>query len=207
MEAPPFPLRRGDVFGPGGGNLRYHDGSNWRDSAELRRWQAALIGRWRRPRYRVTGRFDGLTQSGVRKVQAHLGRPRTGLIGPEEWAAVWGPPPVKPPPPPLSKEAKIAIKQKQKAYWDKISKYKVRYGSDPNAPQWYPGRPFYVHEHGPHVRRVQEILGTPTHGRYTLDLARRIAGYQRAMGLPISGIVDVRTAAMLDPPEQDETPA
>lgn len=202
----PFPLPDGHFFSTAG-DLRAHDGRNVRDAMALRVWQANYVGRWHRPRHTMSAVYNGHVWRAVREVQAHLGLPLTGRLGAAEWAAVWGPPPpgryVRPkaePPP------RAVVLQKRREKWDKISKWGVRYGSDPGAPPWYPGRPFGQHEHGPHVRRVQEILGTPPHGRFTAALARRIRGWQRVMGLPVSGIVDVRTACLLDPP-REEAPA
>lgn len=207
--APPFPLPVGHVFGPPG-DLRYHDGRVIRDSLGLRRWQAALHGYWCRPNCLTSGLYDGRTQRAVYEVQEVLGRPRTGLLGAEEWPVPWETPrPRKPlpepPPKPTPWESRQAARDRKKK-WLRHSNHRVQFGTDPDAPPWYPGRPFGPHEIGDHVRRVQEILGLTPSGRYTLQMTQRIRGWQRAMGLPVSGVVDIRTACLLDPPQQAETP-
>lgn len=208
MDAPPFPLPLGHTFGAAGGDLSRHDGRTWPDGERLSQWQSAYCGRWRRPLCTPTGRYDGPTQAGVAEIQQHLGLPVTGLLGPDEWAAVWElPPPAPPEPAPkpaVSESTRRAILARRLDYWRKYSKYKIRYGSDPNAPAWYPGRPFGPHEYGDHVTRVQEILGYKTTGRFSLAMGKRIRGLQRAWDVPVSGLVDARTAALLDPVDESE---
>lgn len=213
MEAPAFPLPAGHVFGPTCGDLSVHDGRQVFDSQHLRQWQNAYCGRWRRPQATPTGLFDGPTQRGVAEVQTVLGLPVTGRLGADEWAAVWErEPPTKPEPPPKPEptptERYYAKLRRQKILdrWKRYSKYKVVYGATEGAPDWYPGRPFGPHETGPHVTRLRELLGFSSKGKYTLDMARRVRGLQRAHGLPESGLCDGRLAALLDPPQQDDPP-
>jgi hypothetical protein len=45
---------------------------------------------------------------------------------------------------------------------------------------------------------VQEVLGFKPTGRFQVALGRRVAGLQRVNGLPESGVVDARTARVIE---------
>lgn len=200
-RTPKFPLPLGHVFGPSRHHITHHDGRAKLDGLALRRWQSRFAGSWQRPWMHPSGLFDGLTQKAVLEVQATLGLRRTGLLGAREWAAVWErtPPPPKPKPvrqPP--RKLTNREKRQRRRYWRKFSQWQVEPGSDPDAPGWFPGRPFGPHSKGDYVLKVQEILGYAPTGRFSKAMARRVAGLQRVHGLPESGVVDARTAQVIE---------
>jgi peptidoglycan hydrolase-like protein with peptidoglycan-binding domain len=205
-EIPVFPLPAGHCFGPGAASdLRFHDGrTNPRDGLELVKWQKAYHGLWRRPKGTVSGRYDADTQKAVKEVQTVLGVPVTGFLGATEWVAVWERvPPRKPKPEPSTRLAdqpwvKKAKRKRFKDHMRKYSRWKVRPGSDPDAPFWFPGRCFGPGEDGPHVKRVQQLLGLKTTGLMNRDTVARLRGWQRANDLPVSGVVDAYQARLLE---------
>lgn len=182
MQAAPFPLPAGHVFGVRPGDLQTHDGRDFSDARQLATWQRAYRARWDSSFSSDSGRFDGPTQRAVLAVQRVLGVPCTLLLGESEWRAVWeqtgGPIPSETPhvPPPEL----------------------VVHGSTIDGPDWHPGRPFGVGETGAHVTRLRQILGLSPGRTYTDEVARRVRGLQRAHGLPVSGVCDVRFAQLIE---------
>jgi peptidoglycan hydrolase-like protein with peptidoglycan-binding domain len=200
-EAPKYPLPLGHVFGLNRLAVHFHDGRGKLDGVWLRQWQNRFCAAWRRPWMHPSGVFDGDTQKAVVEVQKHVGLPVTGALGPREWAAVWttAPPEPKPKPAPQPKR-KLSHKEKRKrrAYWDRFSRWQVEPGSDPDAPEWFPGRPFGPHSKGEYVKEVQHLLGFKETGRYSIAMGKRVAGLQRVHELPESGLVDARTAQLVE---------
>jgi peptidoglycan hydrolase-like protein with peptidoglycan-binding domain len=147
-----------------------------------------------------SGLYDGHTQRAVVEVQERAGLSRTGLLGPREWAAVWThtPAPKPPPKPPERRKLTRQELRERRRYWKRVSEWQVEPGTSPDAPAWYPGRPFGPRHEGEHVKAVQEVLGFHVSGRFQVALARRVAGVQRAHGLPESGVVDARTATLIE---------
>lgn len=212
MSEYPFPLTAGHIFGPHVGDIRYHTGrESLRDTRDLARWQRAYSERLDRRGITVNGVFDGDTQRAVINVQRLAGLPLSGCIDAATWDAVWTvqrPPKVNAVAPPLEPNpatVKRTVRGDRKStYWRRHSKAGVEYGADPDAPPWYPGRPFGPNESGWHVQRVQELIGLNPTGRFTQEVARRVRGVQRMNDLPVSGIVDAATARTIDPGPWDD---
>lgn len=214
-EVPAYPLPQGHSFGPRGGSIMWNDG---RDEMYAR----LALAQWQR-RYREnvnrgwkgdpSGVYDGHTQKAAVDVQKKLGLPVDGLIGPDTWAAVWAyAPPKRQQPPPVEKvrgrvRALNGHSRKSWHYWRKFSNWKIQYAQDPDLPPWWPGRPFGPHERGWHVREIQTLLSVPETGTYNKETVRRVRGVQRLHEIPVSGVVDARTALLIDPgpwPEKTE---
>jgi hypothetical protein len=215
----PFPLQSGHLFGPATGDLRHHNGAqSLTDTRDLARWQRAYQQRINST-MQVTGRFDGPTQKAAVQVQEWAGLPVTGTIDQATWEAVWTvvrPPREKPPtPPPMEElpsfrtiERKVRVPNKATAlYWKRYSRAGVEYGATPDAPYWYPGRPFGANEMGWHIRMCQQLLGLKQTGWFNRQLTVRVRGLQKIHDLPVSGIVDVKTACVIDPPPWPEETA
>lgn len=208
----PYQLQAGHLYGPTSGDLRYHSGADsLTDLRNLARWQRAYVERVQRgPRMQVTGRFDAPTQAAVVHVQQLAGLPVTGTIDQATWEAVWTverPKWVQPAPEPKPAGSVRKLKGRNKKanlYWRRYSQHDIAYGADPDAPYWYPGRPFALNERGWHVRMVQEILGIEPTGKFNHQTMRRVKGLQRLHDLPVSGIVDPATARVIDPPPWPE---
>lgn len=188
------------MYGPSRYHVTHHDGRAKLDGLALRKWQARFCSHWHRPWMHPSGLYDGLTQRAVLEVQERAGLPRTGLLGTREWAALWThtPEPPKPRKPPEIKKLSRQELRKRRRYWEKFSQWQIEPGSDPNAPNWYPGRPFGPHTKADYVKPVQEVCGFNSTGRFQVTMARRVAGLQRAHGLPESGVVDARTATLIE---------
>lgn len=208
---PPFPLPLGHKFGPvNWGSIMFHDGKDFRDGQSLRTWGAAYRGRIRRPRFEPSERFTGHYQRAVAELQKMAGLPVSGLLGAEEWPLPWT---LEPPPARYVRPGgEHAERQRQqhkanvKDYWRRYSKFDIHPGSDPNAPSWFPGRPFGIYEYGEHVKPVQEFFGRKANGRFDPRLAQKVRGFQRVNDLPVSGIVDARTASYIQAQTDDEDP-
>lgn len=207
---PPFPLPLGHRFGPNlHGSTMIHDGSDWRDAANIRLWGNMYMGRIKRPLFRVSDRFTGYYQRGVAEIQKLAGLPVTGLLGADEWPLPWT---LEVPSSRYVRPGgEHAEKQRQqhkanvRDYWRRYSKFDIHPGSDANAPPWFPGRPFGQFEYGEHVKPVQQFFGvTPTNGRFTARLAQKVRGFQRVNDLPVSGIVDARTASYMQAQINDD---
>lgn len=203
----PFPLPTGHVFGPPNGALHWHTGrDDLTDSQWLKVWQDAYrqkVNRSVRPD-QIRPVFDGSVQAAVIDVQRRTGLPVTGLLDPDTWAAVWAYSPPQRVAPEVPKQPKGGRQlrhgsRKSWDYWRRFSNHNIQYGEDPAAPPWWPGRPFGPHEKGWHVREIQELLDVKPTGTYNRDTQRRVAGVQRVNDLPVSGIVDRRTALLIDP--------
>lgn len=203
----------------------WHDGREFvNESRWLAAWQRTYRERVNRRGADPTGVYDGDTQRAVRDVQTKCGLPVDGLLGPEVWAATWvyKPPPREKPPAvpavePMPRWKVAALKNLKKGrvsskgwhYWRKFSNYRVQYGTDPDAPPWWPGRVFGRNEQGWHVREIQNLLGIKETGFFNADTDRRIRGLQCLHKVPESGVVDVRTALLIDPgpwPEDEPEP-
>ncbi len=211
-DHPPWPLPLGHKYASTQyGSLMYHDGRHdLRDRAAIKTWGLAYKARIRRPRYQPTGLYDGPTQRAVAECQKLAGLPATGVLGPDEWPLPWtlDPPPgawVKPGGE-HAEEQNRAHKVNVRDYWRRYSKLEVIPGGDPNAPTWFPGRPFGQREYGQHVKPVQEFFGHKTNGRFDRELASRIRGFQRANDLPVSGLVDARTAWLIEDKKNSPPP-
>jgi peptidoglycan hydrolase-like protein with peptidoglycan-binding domain len=209
--APPFPLPLGHTYGPNlFGSLMIHDGSDWRDAANIRLWGSTYKGRIRRPMFQPGERFTGHYQRAVAEIQRLVGLPATGLLGASEWPLPWT---LEVPPARYVRpggEHAERQRQQHKAnvrdYWRRYSKFDIHPGSDPEAPPWFPGRPFGQFEYGEHVKPVQQFFGIPPNGRFTPRLAQKVRGFQRVNDLPVSGIVDARTASYMQAAQDDEDP-
>lgn len=205
MDAPKYPLPFGHVFGPLHNSLSHHNGNNFQDAMALKQWQQRLRGQWRQSYLQVTGLYDGPTQRAVLRVQDVASLPRTGVLGPREWSAAWTHElPTKPKLPPEKERRKMSWPghrkewKQRRAYWDQYSLWGVDPSKTPDAPEWFPGRPFGIHERGPWVEQVQRMLGFHTSGKFTVKLMQRIRGLQTAHELPVTGFVDVGTAKLLE---------
>lgn len=198
---PNFPLPQGHLYGVSlSGDLRFHPGrNNLVDSTHLRTWQSRYRSYWWSG-LELTGRFDGPTQRAAVKVQQAAQLPVTGWIDRDTWMAVWTAQRPAPKPVDTTPTRPKGISKEQWDYWRKTSQYNIVYGSDPDDPPWYPGRPFARHESGWHVRQMQELLGVKPTGIFNEDTTRRLRGWQRMHGLPASGVMDSTTARHLDPP-------
>lgn len=208
----PWPLPAGHALGPPLGDLRWHHGPCHPTCGAALVWWTAVY------RQRVSRKLDpvsvwgGTVQAAVIHVQQLAGLPTTGVLGQEVWDAVRTVQPVKSAKPkpasewdPGQKCPKPAGARERWRYWLRYSKYGVEYGTTPDAPPWWPGRPFGPHEKGWHVLRVQELLGVKPTGCMNGGTVRRVRGWQRLRGLPVTGIVDVHMATELDPgPYEDE---
>ncbi len=211
-DMPEFPLPLGHSFGPQGGSLMWHDGrSLLHERQALARWQRAYRERInRRWGGQATGVYDGDTQKAVIDLQTRADLPRTGLVDPATWAAVWTHAPSPRPAPPKVEKVPGRVRsstRKSWHYWRRFSTFEIRYGTDPALPPWWPGRPFGPHEKGWHVREIQTLLGLKDTGTFNADTQARVRGVQRMHHVPISGVVDGRTALLIDPgpwPEEDE---
>lgn len=64
------------------------------------------------------------------------------------------------------------------------------------TPVWF-HRPLAVNDHGYDVKIVQRKLGLVPVGRYDLVTEAVVRGFQRGMGLPMTGTVDEATAVAL----------
>ncbi len=210
----PFPLPVGHVFGPAHGPLHWHDG---RESLLESRWLAVWQSLYRQKFNRrlrpdqFSPTYDGLLQQLVIDVQRRTGQPTTGLLDMGTWDATWLYERPANPRPEVAKEktgGRQLRPQSKKSwhYWRRFSNYQVQYGTDPDAPPWYPGRPFGRHEKGWHVREVQQLLGIKETGTYNADTQARVRGLQRLADLPVSGIVDRATAAAIDPGPWEDHP-
>lgn len=200
----PFPLPAGHVYGPPNGAIHWHSGrDNPFDGQWIRVWMDQYrqrINRGVRPD-QIRPVFDGIVQAAVIDVQRLTGQPVTGTLGPDTWAAVWTySPPQRPPvqQPPKAKKGGRGVSRTGQEYWRSMSTFHVKYGEDPAAPPWWPGRPFGPHERGEHVRQLQVLLGVKPTGVYNRDTERRVRGVQRIGGLPVSGVVDKSTALTVD---------
>lgn len=203
----PFPLPAGHLFGPPNGAIHWHSGrDNLADGQWLRVWMdqyRRAVNRSVRPD-QIRPVFDGYVQRAVVDVQRRTGLPVTGTLDPDTWAAVWTySPPEKPPAPEVPKERTggrklTGVSKTGFDYWRRFSNWKVEYGADPAAPPWWPGRPFGPHEKGMHVRELQSLLGVKETGTMNRDTVARVRGLQRVNDLPVSGVVDVRTACLAD---------
>lgn len=203
------------MFGPRNGPLHWVDG---RDSVTasswLQVWQREYRARFNR---RLTPDqfqpvYNAVVQGAVLDVQRRTGLPATGLLDASTWAATWTWEAPKKVPPQVPKEptgGRHLKPQSRKSwhYWRRFSNYQVQYGTDPDAPPWWPGRPFGRHEKGWHVREVQSLLGVKETGTFNADTQRRVAGLQRIRQHPVSGIVDLQTALLIDPGPWPETDA
>lgn len=202
-DAPPYPLAQGHAFGlTRYGSVMIHDGKTDRkDQAAIRQWGATYKGRMRRPRFEPTGQFDGTMQRAVAEVQKIAGLPVTGLLGPDEWALPWTLDPPKGayvrPGGEHAEKQKAQHRANVRDYWRRYSKFDIHPGTDPTAPPWFPGRPFGQKEYGEHVKPVQHFFGMKENGRFCRLTAQHVRGFQRTRGLPISGIVDARTASYM----------
>lgn len=211
MDYPSFPLPLGHTFGLSRyGSIMVHDGkADPRHQSALRQWQSAYKGRLRRPRFEINGIFDGPTQRAVAEVQKLAGLPVTGMLGPDEWALVWTLSQPKGayvrPGGEHAERQREQHKANVKDYWRRYSKWDIHPGSDPNAPAWFPGRPFGYRERGEHVKPVQEFFGLKPNGRFSSLVATKVRGFQKTRGLPISGYVDARTASYIQA-EIDQAP-
>lgn len=204
-ELPRFQLAVGHRYGPGGYDLRNHDGrGSLQDSRAISMWQATF-------RQRITrldldsGVFDAQTQQAALHVQRLAGLPATGVIDEDTWRAVWTvekpklePPAPKPAPRPVTKAQVKGQKAKVKDYWRRVSN-RVEFVSDGSQPPWWPGRPFGPGEHGWHVSMLQRLLQARETGRFTQELGRRVRAARRLHGLPVSDVVSLDLAVALDP--------
>lgn len=187
-----------------------HDGSDWRDGQSLMTWGRQYKGRIRRPNFVPSNRFSGHYQRAVAEVQKLARLPVTGLLGAEEWPLPWTL--ESPKGTWVRPGGEHAERQRQqhkanvKDYWRRYSKFDIHPGSDPNAPPWFPGRPFGVYERGEHVKPVQQFFGINPNGRFTPQLAQKVRGFQRVNDLPVSGFVDARTASLMQAQVDDEDP-
>lgn len=199
-----WPLPAGHRFGPKSGNITWHDGrGSLAEHQALKRWQETYRSRfWHN--FPVTGVYDAPTQAAVVAIQRLTGLPPDGLLGPDVWEAVRTaerPPRPKPPAPaPLKPGPPAGSGRKRALYWRRMSRYGVKYGQDPEAPPWWPGRPFGANERGFHVRELQELLGLKPTGFYNANTVRRVRGLQQLHDLPVSGICDLTLARLVDPP-------
>lgn len=204
-EIPQWQLAVGHRFGPSGYDLRNHDGRNsLPDSRALATWQHAYRQRIKRVDLRI-GVFDGATQAAALEVQRLAGLPATGIIDQDTWHAAWTAerPKVEPPERKPATEAatKAQLKKgatKAKDYWRRVSN-RVEFVTDGTQPPWWPGRPFGPGEFGWHVEQLQRLLQARITGRYTKELGARIRALRRLHGLPVSDLVDMRLAVILDP--------
>lgn len=207
--APKHPLPQGHAYGPEQGVLMWHSGrDNLLDRAGLCAWQRRYRSAWY-SRLDVTGVYDGATQRAAVAVQRAAGLPVTGLIDRDTWEAVWTVQrPSRTPPEPAPEPVVPTAKRQTSREWNRKRQFAqagIEYGTDPEAPPWWPGRLFGLGESGWHVRQVQDLLGLKATGIYNQDTARRVRGYQKMhAGLTVSGIVDLVTAQHLDPGPYDE---
>lgn len=180
----------------------------------LRQWQGRYRERLKRWAFEPTGRYDKPTQQAILEVQRLAGQRPTGMLDADAWAAVEvvekPKPPPAPDPPPAQTGGHAVRKARRKGkstfmtYWRRYSNRGVVYGNTEGAPNWYPGKPFGPNEQGWHVKRLQELLGLKPTGWYNLNVQRKVRGLQRLHGLPVSGVCDVRVAALVDPDNVSE---
>ncbi len=190
----------------------WHDGrADLAEHQALAAWQDMYRQRInRRWQGKATGVYDAATQKAVVDLQTRAGLPRTGLVDPATWDAVWTcEVAARQKPPPVEKVPGRVKRATRKSwhYWRKFSTFQIEYGTDPNLPPWWPGRTFGPHEKGWHVREIQTLLGVKETGTYNQATQARVRGVQRVHDLPVSGVVDGRTALLIDPgpwPETDE---
>lgn len=63
-------------------------------------------------------------------------------------------------------------------------------------PQWW-HRDVFSDDSGPDVVVVQRKLGTQSTGHMNAESVARVRGFQRANGLPVTGVIDLDTAKAL----------
>lgn len=207
---PPYPLPGGHAYGPTTGDLRYHNGrGSLTERSGLIAWQQRYRSAWWSG-LDVTGTYDGGTQRAAVAVQKASGLPVTGMVDADTWRAVWAvqrPAKAVPEPvaePTLTHKRKSSVSKRRWHHWRRMSAAGIEYGMDPDAPMWWPGRPFGSHERGWHVREAQLLLGIKPTGVYNRDTVARVKGYQRMRpGLMPTGILDLPTARQLDPGPYD----
>jgi len=209
---PRWPLLPDHLFAPTSYDLRHHTGrESLTDLQAVARWQRAYNQRHSPSRpITVNGIFDGPTQKAVIWIQKRAKLPVTGTIDRYTWEAVWQLPMwwqwADPDLPKVEHEPRTVSGKRIFKYWTRLSRDNPGYGMDPNAPWWYPGKPFGRHERGYHVRHMQQLLGIRETGCVNEQTARRLRGFQRLMGLPVSGVCDAVTAAKLDPDFEPPSP-
>lgn len=69
-------------------------------------------------------------------------------------------------------------------------------------PLWWT-RDLMLHDRGPDVEAVQELVGLPQTGEYNIATALTVRGAQALAGLGITGVVDSATAMALGPRSRD----
>lgn len=200
-DTPGWPLPLGHRYGPQGLDLRNHDGrSNLVEHRGLQAWQEAYRHRIKRTDFRM-GYYDSVTQMAAADLQKAAGLPVTGMIDLDTWNAVWQyvKPPQLPPEKPQPTKSQLRLRAKrQKDYWRRVSQH-TDHITDGSQPPWWPGRPFGPGESGWHVERLQELLQARKTGTFNRETASRVRAARRKAGLPVSDLVDLTLAVVLDP--------
>lgn len=211
----PWVLPAGHALGPQLGDLRWHHGPCHPTCGGALLWWTAVYRQRLNRKFTPVAVWGGTVQAAVVHVQQLAGLPTTGVLGPEVWEAVRTVQRPKPVPREKWKDPQAHTKPKWSRagrgqyekwhYWRRYSQYGIEYGTTPDAPPWWPGRPFGPHEKGWHVSVLQEKLGVKPTGCMNPGTVKRVRGWQRLRGWPVTGIVDVNMACELDPgPYEDD---